>query len=110
MKLIVVDFGLNYRVINVIRKKAGEFGWLEARDAGEFPFDQLPVLDITQEDGSVVRVAQSFAIERFLAKRFGLLGSCDIEALLIEQIQEACSDVVKAYMSAKEKGPESVEI
>ena len=41
---------------------------------------KIPVLEI---DGGKYTIAQSKAIERFLARRFNMLGSNDIEAAII---------------------------
>jgi glutathione S-transferase len=40
--------------------------------------EQLPVLDVT-ENGKTVQIAQSNAIERYLATRFNLFGKNEIE-------------------------------
>ncbi|KAI1704860.1 glutathione S-transferase 1 [Ditylenchus destructor] len=45
------------------------------------PYEQLPVLEV---DG--VKIPQSLAIGRFLAKRFGLAGKTDIESALLDSI------------------------
>jgi len=42
-------------------------------------FGQLPILEITDENGTVVKLAQSNTIARFLARRFNLAGKTDIE-------------------------------
>eukprot|EP01129_Flabellula_baltica_P014897 TRINITY_DN7289_c0_g1_i1.p1 TRINITY_DN7289_c0_g1~~TRINITY_DN7289_c0_g1_i1.p1 ORF type:complete len:228 (+),score=58.13 TRINITY_DN7289_c0_g1_i1:29-685(+) len=72
------------------------------------PFGQLPALDIITEDGTV-QLVQSYAIERYLSRQFGLLGNSDIQAAQIESVQEAVLDVVKAYTTAKPKGDEALE-
>jgi len=57
------------------------------------PFGSLPVLEA---DG--VQIPQSQAIARFLAKRFGLFGSNDIEAALIDSYMEAFVDLRSGLM------------
>lgn len=56
------------------------------------PFEQLPVLIIDDK----IRIAQMTTIARFLAKKFNLIGSGDVETALcdmvVEQIRE-CSDL-----------------
>ena len=54
--------------------------------------DRAPVL-ITPEGATI---GQSKAIERFLAQRFGLMGSNETEAALIDCIAEHCRDVKDA--------------
>lgn len=49
-------------------------------DKSKYIYEQIPVLEI---DGGKYTIAQSKAIERFLARRFNLLGNNDIEAALI---------------------------
>lgn len=48
---------------------------------------QMPLLEV---DGNVVH--QSGAIMRFLSRRFGLAGSNDWEALLIETVADTITD------------------
>ena len=47
------------------------------------------------------QIAQSGAIVRFLAKRFNLNGSNDVEAALIDAQYEARGDLYKAMQTAK---------
>jgi len=56
------------------------------------PFHQMPVLDVTEE-GETRRIAQSHAIERFLAGRFGLLGDDEFERAQVDMIGESVSDL-----------------
>lgn len=65
-----------------------------AKEAGllTMNLDRVPVL-ITPE-GSLI--GQSKAIERFLARRFGLMGSNETEAAFIDCIAEHCRDVEDA--------------
>lgn len=51
------------------------------------PMGQMPLLEV---DGKVVH--QSIAILRYLSKRFGLAGSSDWEALLIEIVADTITD------------------
>lgn len=52
------------------------------------PFGQMPVLEV---DG--IRVHQSMAIARYIAKRVGLAGSNDWESLLIDVVADTCTDM-----------------
>jgi len=65
-----------------------------AKEAGELVtnLDRAPVL-ITPEG---VAIGQSKAIERFLAKQFGFMGTTNVEAALIDCIAEHCRDVKDA--------------
>ena len=45
---------------------------------GDTPFGQVPLLEVT-EGGKTVKIAQSLAIARFLARRFNLDGKSDLE-------------------------------
>jgi glutathione S-transferase len=49
-------------------------------DKPKYIYEKIPVLEI---DGGKHIIAQSKAIERFLARRFNMLGSNDIEAAVI---------------------------
>lgn len=49
-------------------------------DKPKFTYEKTPVLEL---DGGKYVIAQSKAIERFLARRFNMLGSNDVEAALI---------------------------
>lgn len=52
-----------------------------------FVWEQVPLLET---EGVVI--AQSRAIERFLAKRFGFFGKNDVEAALIDSVSEELAD------------------
>ena len=49
-------------------------------DKSKYIYETLPVLEI---DGGKHTISQSRAIERFLARRFNMLGSNDVEAAII---------------------------
>ena len=68
------------------------------KEAGNLPFDQVPVLIV--DDKEVI--AQSKAIDRFLAKRLNLFGADDIAAARIDSIGEAIRDIRDAYIRAKD--------
>ena len=63
------------------------------------PFGQLPVLQVGGIDGPLL--AQSRAIERFLARRFGLLGSTDVDEQRVDSVVEAVRDLTHAYASSR---------
>ena len=64
-------------------KEAKESGLLDAN------LQRVPIL-ITDEGATI---GQSKAIERFLAKKFNLMGSSDVEEAQIDCIAEHCRDV-----------------
>jgi glutathione S-transferase len=69
--------------------------FLAAKESGELDMNlgRAPVLIV---DGKPL--GQSKAIERYLAKQFGLMGESDFEAAQIDCIAEHCRDVKDAQM------------
>jgi glutathione S-transferase len=67
-------------------------------DKSTFTFEKMPELLV---DGKV-KIAQSKAIERFLARRFGLMGSNDIEAARIDMFVEQVRDIVADWYKIKD--------
>lgn len=67
----------------------------DAKTSGELKINlnRAPVLVVDD-----VAIGQSKAIERFLAKRFGLMGKSPIEEALIDCMAEHCRDVRDAAM------------
>ncbi|RCN48920.1 glutathione S-transferase protein [Ancylostoma caninum] len=61
--------------------------WPKHKD--EMPFGQVPVLEV---DGK--QLAQSFAIARFLARKFGLAGKCPFEEALVDSIADQYKDFI----------------
>ncbi|GMR38232.1 hypothetical protein PMAYCL1PPCAC_08427, partial [Pristionchus mayeri] len=57
------------------------------KQRGEMPFDALPVLDV---DGT--KIAQSMAIARFLARKFGYAGKSLYEQSLVDSIADQYAD------------------
>ena len=68
----------------------------QAKEIGELDMNlgRAPIL--VTEDGSAI--GQSKAIERYLCKKFGFMGSSDIEEAQIDCIAEHCRDVKDAAM------------
>jgi glutathione S-transferase len=62
------------------------------------PFHQVPLLEVTHPNGSVTRLAQSQAIERYLANKFGLFGKDDEERARIDMICEQVNDHLRLLM------------
>lgn len=69
--------------------------FLAAQAAGRFLFDQVPMLTV---DGNAL--VQSAAIERYLARKFGLLSVCPFETAVIEQFTEEIADLDNAFAKA----------
>ncbi|KAH3880160.1 glutathione S-transferase 1-like [Dreissena polymorpha] len=59
----------------------------------EMPLGAMPVLEM---DGR--KICQSFAIARYLAKEFGLFGSNNMEAFLIDELFEIFAEIVNNYI------------
>lgn len=74
-----------------------------AKEAGELAanLNRAPVLVVRNDNDDVVTIGQSRAMERFLARRFGLLGTSETEAALVDCVAEHCRDVRDA---AQRKG------
>jgi len=68
-----------------------------ADDKANATFEKLPELEV---DG--VKIAQSKAIERFLARRFGLMGSNDVEAARVDMFSEQIRDMVTDWYKVRE--------
>jgi glutathione S-transferase len=75
-------------------------------DKSKYIYEKIPVLEI---DGGKHRISQSKAIERFLARRFDMLGSNDVEAALIDGAGEQINDVKQAFAKAKGAGDDAVK-
>ena len=63
------------------------------------PYGQLPVLTVTS-DGKSVEIADSFAIQRYVAKKAGLFGSNDEEAAQIDGFGESVNDALRELAPA----------
>jgi len=72
-----------------------------ARKAGTLDANlgRVPILEV---DG--LEIPQSKAIERYLGKAFGLMGSTDEEAALVDALGEHCRDVYSLFMAAERGG------
>eukprot|EP00930_Biecheleria_cincta_P048690 TRINITY_DN3396_c0_g1_i5.p1 TRINITY_DN3396_c0_g1~~TRINITY_DN3396_c0_g1_i5.p1 ORF type:complete len:229 (-),score=67.12 TRINITY_DN3396_c0_g1_i5:273-959(-) len=77
-----------------------------AKATGEFDaaLGKVPILEV---DG--IKVGQSKAIERYVSKQLGLMGSNDIEAFQIDSLALHIADVKDAYKAAKEAGKDDKE-
>jgi len=68
-----------------------------ANDKPNYAFEKIPELSV---DG--VKLVQSKAIERFLARRFGLMGSNDIESARIDMFGEQIRDLLTDWYKIRE--------
>lgn len=68
------------------------------KEKGSTPLGQLPVLYVENNTGEWQSIAESQAIERFLAANLGLLGSNPIEAAKLDMYHAAWSDMIAMFM------------
>ena len=71
------------------------------------PFGQVPILQVGGANGVVL--AQSKAIERYLATEFGLFGSSGVQRQLIDSIGEAIVDLRNAYFKNRDNPEEKTK-
>ncbi|KAF9182568.1 hypothetical protein BGZ51_003218 [Haplosporangium sp. Z 767] len=57
-----------------------------AANKNDYPFGHVPVLVETRADGTTFELAETIAIEQYLAEKFGLLGSNPQEAALYRSV------------------------
>lgn len=78
--------------------------WPEAKPT--LPFGQAPVLEIT-ENSRTYAIAQSHAIERYLANKFHLMGRNEIERaqcdMIGEQVVDAFNSLILIYRASYSK-------
>ena len=82
--------------ISVFNFKKDEFDADKADGKLVKSLNKVPFLEV---DGEVI--SQSKAIERFLAKRFGLFGSSDVEVAQIDSICEYVVDFKREYQKVR---------
>jgi len=63
---------------------------------------KVPILDV---DG--FQIPQSKAIERYIARTYGMMGSSDLEAALVDAFAEHVRDMKDAYTKAKAAGEQA---
>ena len=70
----------------------------EAQRAGQFAagMDKVPILEVGSQ-----QIAQSKAIERYVARRAGMAGSDDVTAAQIDAIVEHVRDIKQAYQPCR---------
>jgi len=76
--------------------KRPEFDAMKEKGELDVSLGKVPLLKV---DGALI--GQSKAIERFIAKEVGLMGSNAVEAAQVDQLTETVRDVKDAYNAAK---------
>lgn len=72
-----------------------EFAELKA--AGKLPFGQVPTLEVS----GAAPIAQSKAIERYLARELGIAGASSLEAARLDSVCEEVADIKSKFNAAK---------
>jgi glutathione S-transferase len=85
-RMILAQGGQQYEDVHVNFED-----WVNVKNTPTYPFGQAPVLEII-EGNKTTRIAQSNAIERFLARRFNLLGKDEVESARVDMINEQIVD------------------
>ncbi|KAF9205992.1 hypothetical protein BGZ49_003184 [Haplosporangium sp. Z 27] len=70
-----------------------------ATQKSQTPFQCVPVIYETTSDGTVLQIGETSVIERYLAKKFNLLGQNEWEQLQIEQFQNSTESSQLMYQS-----------
>jgi len=78
---------------NEERKKFKEWEQWAALKAS-MPFEQIPVLEVTDENGQTLQIAQTLAIARHLARVFGFYGKTITEQSLIDMYGDQITDLL----------------
>ncbi|KAG0222658.1 hypothetical protein BGW41_005880 [Actinomortierella wolfii] len=73
------------------------------------PFGTLPVLTVTKESGETLSIPESGAIERYLAKTFGMAGSTEAEEIQVNVVLNLNS-FLTLYFLLKVLGSEGEEM
>ncbi|XP_039272834.1 hematopoietic prostaglandin D synthase-like [Styela clava] len=81
--------GVKYEDIRI-----GSETWPEKKK--ECPFGQMPLLEVTDDSGSTHVIAQSSAIQRFLARELGMNGKDSYEAADLDMVGEQMKDIMMA--------------
>jgi len=71
--------------------------FLAMRESGAMPYNQVPTLIV---DGAAP-IAQSKAVERYLARETGIAGASSLEAARIDSISEEVADIKTKFTAAK---------
>ncbi|KAF9146112.1 hypothetical protein BG015_011696 [Linnemannia schmuckeri] len=66
-------------------------------DKEKTPFQLVPVLYVTGENGKTVTLAEMVVIEHYLAKKFDLLGSNEYEESIIKSLHSSSAAIQNAF-------------
>jgi len=109
-RILLVVSGANHTDKRIAREEWPGMKW-------SMPFAHLPLLTETKPDGTKFVLAETNAINRYLAKKFGYFGTTDEETALIDQIYEAWIEYAVKYFTlvsnlntpeSKAKAPEQI--
>ncbi|XP_054754454.1 S-crystallin SL11-like [Lytechinus pictus] len=89
IRLLLVDAGIEFE-----DRRFTDEQWLERKKSGEFPLNQLPILEA---DGKTM--VQSRAIMRHLARKYGYNGATEEETYQIDVLCEALEDLVASVFN-----------
>jgi glutathione S-transferase len=87
IRLLLEYAGVSYKEIHYTRAD-----WVKVKKNGLFPFQQMPLLIHGTE-----KIAQSSAINRYIARRTGIAGSNDTEVTIADELSEFVEDMRKPY-------------
>jgi len=93
-RLVFAYAGVDYEDIRISYENQAE-EWTPVKNSGKFPFGQAPVLEV---EG--VTLCQSMAILRFVAKRYGLMPSTDLQQAVAEMFSEGVYDLENEIVRA----------
>jgi glutathione S-transferase len=97
------DFRFPFEVIDASEHKFDRKEFEEARENGllKGSMSKLPFLEVHDDNGSVHVISQSKAVERYISRKYGLMGSNEIEAARIDAVCESVRDLKDAYQKVK---------
>ena len=96
MKIAGLEFvNHRYPLDEATLKPGPEF--LEDRAVGKMNVSMglVPVLDVVEPDGRTFSLGQSHSIKRYIARRHGLMGKNDEEAVVIDELVEHVRDATR---------------
>ena len=75
------------------------------RESGKLPFDQMPLLELDNQ-----RLSQSSAMIRYLARRGGLYGDNDTDAMWCDMVAGVVADFAETGLQAAFKATDTIAI
>ena len=89
---------LDWATFNMVRE---EFDKDKSEGKLEKSMGKVPFLVVKDEGGNEVTICQSKAIERYLAHRYGFMGSSELEAAQIDSLCECVRDFKDLYQPVR---------